>query len=144
MGQVAASTFGIGTPGVYPAPSSGWGINPYGNQGYFNQGAGTQQWGFQPYLQQLSSQSLPQLLQVLQILPQQLQQVQFLQQQQLIHLQQLLQVVPAQLQQIQQLLQVVVPQQVQQFQPFGSGISGPIGFGSVPQAFSGQVASHVM
>jgi hypothetical protein len=91
-----------------------------------------------------AAQPLPQILQFLQIVPQQLHQLQVLQQQQLLQLQQILQVVPAQLQQLQQLIQVV-PQQVQllqQQQPFGSAISG--GFGLVPQAFAGQGASYVM
>jgi hypothetical protein len=151
MGQTAGSTFGIGMPAAYPLPPATWGVSPY-----VTQGSGLQPWGLQPYLQPYSSQStsaygigaaqpLPQLLQLLQILPQQLQQLQFLQQQQLAHLQHLLQLVPAQLHQIQHLIQVV-PQQVQQLQqwPIGSGMSAPIGFSVVPQAFSGPAVSQVM
>jgi len=105
-------------------------------------------WGFTPYIGagfggQTSAQQVTQLLQ---IVPQQLQQVQLLQQQHLALLQQLLSIVPSQLQQLQQLIQVV-PQQVTQlqqpYQPFGAGLSGPLGFGLVPQAYGGQT-SHVM
>jgi hypothetical protein len=102
-------------------------------------------WALSPYIGagfggQTSAQQVTQLLQ---IVPQQLQQVQILQQQQLALLQQLLSIVP---QQLQQLIQVV-PQQVNQlqqpYQPFGAGLSGPLGFGLVPQAFGGQ-SGHVM
>jgi hypothetical protein len=105
-------------------------------------------WGSAPYIGagfggQTSAQQVTQLLQ---IVPQQLQQVQLLQQQQLALLQQLLSIVPPQLQQLQQLIQVV-PQQVNQlqqpYQPFGAGLSGPLGFGLVPPAFGGQ-SGHVM
>lgn len=149
MSQIAG--FGIGTPAGYGVQPANWGIPPYGTQG-----TGMQPWGPQAYVQPISSpltsgygigaaQPSPQLQQLLQILPQQLQQLQFLEQQQLVHLQQLLHLVPAQLQQIQQLIQVVT-QQVQQFQqsPIGSGIPAPLGFGSAPQAFSGSPVSHVM
>ena len=149
MGHMAGTTFGIGAPATFPAPSISWGVSPYAGQAL-----GAQPFPSQPYLQPFSNQSiagqgigagqLPQILQFLQIVPQQLQQLQVLQQQQLLQLQQILQVVPAQLQQLQQLIQVV-PQQVQflqQQQPFGSAISG--GFGLVPQAFAGQGASYVM
>src|SRR5262249_40602246 len=84
-----------------------------------------------------------------QAVPQQLQQIQYLQQQQLQILQQLLQFVPAQLQQLQQLIQFV-PHQIQQsqpsqqWQPFGPPLSGPLGFSLSPQAYLGQPASHVM
>ena len=150
MGHIAGTTFGIGTPTTFPVQGTSWGVSPYAGQGF-----GAQPFPSQPYLQPFSNQSiagqgigagqpLPQILQFLQIVPQQLQQLQVLQQQQLLQLQQILQVVPAQLQQLQQLIQVV-PQQVQflqQQQPFGSAISG--GFGLVPQAFAGQGASYVM
>ena len=75
--------------------------------------------------------------------PQQLQQVQALQQHQLLYVQQLLQIVPAQLQQLQQLVQGL-SQQVQPLQAFGPTLSGPLGFGLAPQAFGGQAPSHVM
>ena len=149
MGHIAGTTFGIGTPTPFPGQGTSWGVSPYAGQGF-----GAQPFPSQPYLQPFSNQiagqgigagqPLPQILQCLQIVPQQLQQLQVLQQQQLLQLQQLLQVVPAQLQQLQQLIQFV-PQQVQylqQQQPFGSAISG--GFGLVPQAFAGQGASYVM
>ena len=150
MGHVAGTTFGIGTPTTFPVQGTSWGVSPYAGQGL-----GAQPFPSQPYAQTFSNQSiagqgigagqpLPQILQFLQIVPQQLQQLQILQQQQLVQLQQLLQLVPAQLQQLQQLIQFV-PQQVQylqQQQPFGSAISG--GFGLVPQAFPGPGASYVM
>jgi hypothetical protein len=125
MSQFAGTAFGIGTPTVYPVAQNPWGLSPYAGQGF---GALT---------------PVPQIAQLLQIVPQQLQQVQLLQQQQLVLLQQLLHVVPAQLQQLQQLIQVVPHQIQQQYQPFGAGLSGPLGFGLVPQAFGGQT-SHVM
>jgi ABC-type transporter Mla subunit MlaD len=126
MGQFAGTAFGIGTPTIYPGPQNPWSVSPYSGQGF----------GAQAISQQIA--------QLLQIVPQQLQQVQLLQQQQFVLLQQLLHIVPAQLQQLQQLIQVA-PQQVQQFQqqqPFGAGLS-PLGFGLAPQAFGGQT-SHVM
>ena len=124
MGQFAGLSFG--TPATYGVQPANWGISPFGPQGT----------------------GMPQLLQWLQILPQQLQQLQILEQQQLVHLQQLLHLVPAQLQQLHQLQQLVqiATQQVQQFQqsPLGSGNSAPLGFGLAPQAFSGSPVSHVM
>ena len=132
MGQFAGTTFGIGTPSLYPVPQ-----NPFGGSGY---GFGQYGIGTVPPLHQIA--------QLVQILPQQLQQLQILQQQQLVLLQQLLQQVPAQLQQLQQLThsipQQLQPQQPQWQQPFGSGVLGPIGFGVSPQPFTGQATSHVM
>jgi len=128
MSQFAGSAFGIGTPTIYPAAQNPWSASPYISQGF----------GAQALSQQIA--------QLLQIVPQQLQQVQLLQQQQFALLQQLLNVVPAQLQQLQQLIQVVphqIQQLQQQYQPFGAGLSSPLGFGLVPQAFGGQT-SHVM
>ena len=120
MGTIGGSTFGIGTP--------------FSNQSIAGYGVG-------------AASPVPHLLQLLQIVPQQLQQVQALQQQQFALLQQLLSIVPSQLQQLQQLIQVV-PHQVQQlqqpYQPFGAGISGPLGFGLAPQAFGGGQTGHVM
>jgi hypothetical protein len=128
MSQFAGTGFGIGTPAIYPMAQNPWALSP-------NIGAG---FGGQSSAQQVT--------QLLQIVPQQLQQVQILQQQQLALLQQLLSIVPSQLQQLQQLIQVV-PQQVNQlqqpYQPFGAGLSGPLGFGLAPQAFGGQ-SGHVM
>jgi hypothetical protein len=115
MGQFAGTTFGIGTPSLYPVPQ-----NPFGGSGYgFGQGYGSGQYGVG------TVPPIHQIAQLVQILPQQLQQLQILQQQQLT------QSVPHQLQQQWQ-------------QPFGSGVVGPIGFGVSPQPFAGQSASHVM
>jgi hypothetical protein len=122
---MAGTMFGIGTPTTYPISAAPWGSSPYG--GYAGQAAGLQPW--------------QQIMQLVQIVPQQLQQVHALQQQQLLYLQQLLQIVPAQLQQLQQQLIQSLPQQGQ---PFTQTISGPFGFGLVPQAFGGQVPGHVM
>jgi hypothetical protein len=136
MGQFAGTAFGIGTPTIYPVPQNPWGLygqTPLG-QTLTPSGIGT-------------VAPLQQIAQLLQIVPQQLQQLQLLQQQQLLHLQQLLQLVPAQLQQLQQLIQVVphqVQQLQQQFQPFGAGLSGPLGFGLAPQPFAGSATSQVM
>ncbi len=147
MGQFAGTAFGIGTPTIYPVQSP-WGFSPYTGQAFGAQssnpslGAG---YGIGSYGVGTVSPS-QQIAQLLQIVPQQLQQVQVLQQQQLALLQQLLQLVPAQLQQLQQLIQVVphqVQQLQQQYQPFGAAFSSPLGFGLVPQAFGGQT-SHVM
>jgi hypothetical protein len=128
MSQFAGTGFGIGTPAIFPMALNPWGSAPYIGAGFGGQ------------------TSAQQVTQLLQIVPQQLQQVQLLQQQHLALLQQLLSIVPSQLQQLQQLIQVV-PHQIQQlqqpYQPFGTGLSGPLGFGLVPQAFGGQT-SHVM
>jgi hypothetical protein len=121
---MAGTMFGIGTPTTYPIGSPSWGFTPYG--AYAGPGTGVQSW--------------QQLLQLAQIVPQQLQQVQALQQQQLVYLQQLLQVVPVQLQQLQQLIQTLT----QQSQPLGQSMSGPLGFGLIPQTFGGQIPGHVM
>jgi len=140
MGQFAGTAFGIGTPSIYQAQPNLAGFSPNASQGFGGYGTGPYGIGTVPPIQQL--------VQMLQIVPQQLHQLQLQQQQQLLHLQQLLQVVPAQLQQLQQLAQVIpyqTPQlQQQQWQPFASGISSPLGFGSVPQPFAGQQTSHVM
>jgi hypothetical protein len=133
MSQLAGTAFGIGAPTIYPMPQNLWGFSPYTAQGL-----GAQALGQQPY--GIGTPPMQQITQLLQIVPQQLQQMQLLQQQQLLHLQQLLQLLPAQLQQLQQLIQLL-PQQVQQlqqsWQPFGAGISTPLGFGLVPNAFAG-------
>jgi hypothetical protein len=123
---MAGTIYGIGTPTSYPVAQPSWGLSPY--VAYPGQGSGVQPWQQQ------------QLLQLVQIVPQQLQQLQALQQQQLLLVQQLLQVVPAQLQQLQQLIQVL-PQQIQ---PLGQAMSGPLGFGLIPQTFGGQIPGHVM
>ena len=149
MGTFAGSTFGIGTQAAYPTPAIGF--SPYAGPGFSVQSFAQQpQWPFGQSLGVQTSggpQQVQQILQLLQIVPQQLQQLQILQQQQFMQLQQLMHVVPAQLQQLQQLIQVV-PQQVQllqqQGQPFGSTISGPLGFGLTPQVFGGPGTGHVM
>jgi len=157
MSPFAGTMFGIGTPTISPAmqtlatpyighalgaqafPQQLYGqtlLSPLAGAGIGSYGIGATPWA-----------PGQQIAQLLQIVPQQLQQVQALQQQQLLQLQQLLQWVPAQLQQLQQLIQIL-PHQVQQLQqqtqPFGAGIAGPVAFGLVPQAFAGQTASHVM
>jgi hypothetical protein len=134
MSHFAGTAFGIGTPTLYPvgqllqqpyafAPTAftgtGYGIGSYG-----------------------AAVAAPQQIsQLLQIVPQQLQQVQILQQQQLVLLQQLLQLLPAQLQQLQQLIQFApsLLQQLQQHQPFGAALSSPVGYGLAPQS-----TGHVM
>ena len=153
MGYRTGSAFGIGTPTIPLLPqTTPWGFSPYAGQGIGGQ-------ALQPYGQTLLSPlvgggssigpygiSPVQIVHLLQILPQQLQQLQLLQQQQLLQLQQLVQLVPAQLQQIQQLIQLV-PQQVQQlqqWQPFGAGVASPLGFGFAPQVFTGQTPGQVM
>ena len=160
MSPIAGIPFGIGTSIPYSSP-----FTPYGLAPYLSQGSGILPYATQSYLPSLQSpllggygigpvQALPQVLQLLQVVPQQLQQVQLLQQQQLLYLQQLLQIVPAQIQQLQQLIQII-PQQTQQLQqwqqPFGSTLnplasplSGQLGFGLLPQILGGQVPSHVM
>jgi ABC-type transporter Mla subunit MlaD len=121
---MAGTMFGIGTSPTYPLAATSWGLSPF--VAYPGQGAGVQSW--------------QQLQQLLQIVPQQLQQVQALQQQQLLYVQQLLQIVPAQLQQLQQLIQIL-PQQTQ---PLGQNMAAPLGFGVIPQTFGGQLPVHVM
>lgn len=159
MSQIA----GTNVWGFSPYTGQGFGAQPFQQQPYaqtplnllnLSNPIGGGSYGINPYA--IGTVPVQQIAQLLQIVPQQLQQLQLLQQQQLLHLQQLLQWVPAQLQQLQQLIQIV-PQQVQQLQqlpqlqqhqlqgqPFAAGISGPLGFGLVPQAFAGPVTSHVM
>jgi hypothetical protein len=148
MSQLAGTTFGIGTPGAY-APV---GLSPYAAQGLGLQPIAQQYYG-QPFATQAiggygigAGQPLErqQVLQILQILPQQLQQVQFLQQQQLLHLQQLLQTVPAQLQQLVQIVTHQVQHLQQQSQPYGQVMPAPLGFGLTPQPFGGQTTGQVM
>jgi hypothetical protein len=127
MSQFAGTGFGIGTPAIYPMTQNPWGFAPYigagfGGQRLLNRSRSccrSCRNSFSRYRPFSSSSAL---------------------------LQQLLSIVPSQLQQLQQLIQVV-PHQVQQlqqpYQPFGAGLSGPLGFGLVPQAFGGQT-SQVM
>ncbi|SRR5581483_9195956 len=135
MGQFAGTTFGIGTPIMNPSFQSPWGFSPYAGQ---QAPMGVGQYGFgQPGINPIH-----QIAQLLQIVPQQLQQLQFLQQQ-LAHLQQLLQHVPQQLQQLHYLLQNL-PHQLQQPQQWQSpGIPGSIGLG-FQQPIVGQSVGHVM
>jgi hypothetical protein len=122
MNQSAGTTFGFGAPIGYPGSTLPWAFSP--QQG--------QLFGGQPFGQSL-----------IQGLPQQLQQLQALQQLQIQYLQQLLHIVPQQLQQLQQLIQII-PQQLQQTQPFGQSIQSPFALGYLPQTFSSQGAGHVM
>jgi hypothetical protein len=137
------TAFGVGTPQGYPAQQ----INPYGATFAGAQGTLAAQ---NPNI----TQTLPQVVQLLQFLPQQLQQLQQLQYVQHQQLQQLLHTIPVQLAQLQQLIQFV-PHQIQQLQqgasfqqPFGQiggatgyGISTP--WGIAPPAIGAQ-PSHVM
>jgi len=162
-------TRGFGTPFGYPTQQiTPWGTSPYG-QGLGASGLNINPFAWQQlYGQSLGStplaslsvnpynlqQALPQIVQLLQAVPfqvQQLQQLEFSQQQQLQQLQQILQVIPIQLAQLQQLIQHV-PQQLQHLQqlsqlqqPFGqmSGLAGFTPWGITPQAFGAQ-PGHVM
>jgi hypothetical protein len=103
----AFSTFGSPVGSSQPS-----GTMPYGTQGF----------GISPWQQQMPHQSL-------QFVPQQLQQVQYLQLQQqqvLQQLQQLLQIIPQQIQQLQHIVQFV-PQQLQQLQQQLQGQPSPFG-----------------
>jgi len=160
-------TLGYGTPFGYPTQQ----ITPWGSAPFGIQGLGATGVNINPFaLQQLHGQSLgttplsslsvnpynlqqalPQIFQLLQAVPfqvQQLQQLEFAQQQQLQQLQQILQIIPVQLAQLQQLIQHV-PQQLQQLtqqhQPFGqiSGLGGFSPWGMTPQTFGAQ-SGHVM
>ena len=114
---MAGTMFGIGVSPAYPiATTPGWAPS------YAGQGLGQPPW--------------QQILQLVQIVPQQLQQIQTLQQQQLVYVQQLLQLVPVQLQQLQQLIQSL-PLQASSLQPFGPSLAGPVGVGLLPQAYAG-------
>jgi ABC-type transporter Mla subunit MlaD len=139
------STFGIGTPLGYPTQQ----FNPYSATSFGAPGGLAAQ---NPNL----TQTLQQVMQLLQYGTQQLQQLQQLQYVQHQQLQQLVHAIPAQLQQLQQLIQFV-PHQIQQLQqqqsspfqqPFGQiagtsgyGVSTP--WGIAPQTIGAQ-SSHVM
>ena len=60
MGQLAGTTFGIGTPTTYPVAPAFWGQSPYAGQGFGMQSVPTQ-----PYFGSygIGAQPLPQLLQ---------------------------------------------------------------------------------
>ena len=140
MGHVQASPLGFATPTTFPQSAISWGLTPYAGQP-FGIPAFPQPYG-QPFSSQPSAQHLQQVLQFLQTVPQQLQQLQILQQQQFGQVQQLLQLVPSQLQYLQQLIQSF-PQQIQSLQPqqpYGSGL----GLGLASPPFSGPGASYVM
>lgn len=122
MGHIAGTTFGIGAPATLPVPSISWGVSPYAGQAL-----GAQPFPSQPYLRPFSNQSiagqgigagqpLPQILQFLQIVPQQL----------------------------QQLIPVRAP--AGSVSPAAAAVRfGELGrFDLVPQAFAGQGASYVM
>jgi hypothetical protein len=138
MSHVQASTLGFATPTNLPQSGISWGFAPYGGQPFGIPSAS-------PYGQAFSGQSgygigaqpLQQIVQFLHIVPQQLQQLQNLQQQQLGQVQQLLQIVPAQIQQLQQLIQFgpLQTQFLQQQQPYGSAFGFP---------FSGAGTNYVM
>jgi hypothetical protein len=162
-------TLGFGTPFGFSQQTTPWGQTPYGVQGLGATGLNINPFAWQQYGQSLGTtplaslsvspynlqQALPQIFQLLQTVPfqvQQVQQLQFAQQQQLQQLQQILQVIPVQLAQLQQLIQHV-PQQLQHLQqlsqlqqPIGGQISGLGGFtpwGITPQVFGAQ-PGHVM
>lgn len=137
------TAFGIGTPFGYPTQQ----LNPFGGTFIGAQGTLSAQ---NPNL----TQTLQQIVPLLQTLPSQLQQLQQLQYVQHHQLQQLLQAIPVQLAQLQQLIQFVPHQihQLQQSAPFqqpfsqiagagGYGISTPWGIAPQPQ---GAQPSHVM
>lgn len=147
MGHVPGSTFGVSTATLLPQSGISWGFSPYAGQPFGGQSF-PQHYG-QPFSNQPgygigSTQSPQQVLQFLQLIPQQVQQLQILQQQ-LAQIQSLLQPVPAQLQQLQQMIQFI-PQQIQllQQQPYGASFSGAPNLGQTPQAFAGTGASYVM
>ena len=139
MGHLQGSTLGFATPTTLPQPGVSWGFTPYSSQPFgipsFAQQYG-QQVSSQPGYGISSAQPLQQILQFLHTVPQQLQQLQIVQQQQLGHVQQLLQFVPAQLQQLQQLIQSGQQTQLlQQQQPFAPALGLP---------FTGPGANYVM
>jgi len=144
-----------------------WGVSPYGLQGYGAHGVSINPFAWQQLQGQMIAntplaslslnpyniqQALPQIFQLLQSVPyqiQQLQQLGFAQQQQLQQLQQILQIIPAQLGQLQQVIQQV-PQQLQSLQqspfqqPFGpAAFAGVSPWGTQPQTFGAQ-PGHVM
>ena len=139
MGHLQGSTLGFATPTNLPQPGIPWGVTPYSSQP-LGVPSFAQQYG-QPFSSQPgyaigNAQPLQQILQFLHTVPQQLQQLQILQQQQLGYVQQLLQLVPAQLQQLQQLIQSGQPTQfLQPQQPFASALGFP---------FTGLGANYVM
>ena len=151
---MGVSTFGLGTPITSLAqyqlpwglsPASAVGINPFAAQQFYGQSPFQQTSTVPgPY----SQPPLQQLLQLLQIAPQQLQhllQLGYLQQHQLQQLQQIIQLIPAQLAQLHQLIQVI-PQHMQQTQQPFTQLSAAGGFtpwGVSPQLFGTQ-PSYVM
>lgn len=148
---MAVTTFGIGAP-INPASFTPWGNSPYGSSvnPYFVQqpyGQALMNVPFSPIAQTPFGAPLQQVLQVLQIVPTQLQQLQhsvIVQQQQLQQIQQLLQLIPGHLAQLQQLIQLV-PQQTQQLSssqlPGLTSFGATVPWGIAPQVFAqpGQV-----
>jgi len=132
MGYIGATPYGIGTGSAQFPPTQSPYFQPFQSSGIGGYGLGVS--------------PAQQILQFLQIVPQQLQQLQILQQQQIFHLQQLLHLIPVQIQQLQQLVQgapqqSVIPQP--QWQPPGPAVTGPFGFGAVPPSL-GQTPGQVM
>src|SRR5262245_27731617 len=81
VGQMAGTLSPFGSPLAYPGQQTAWGFSPYGAQSI----------GMSPWLQNIPP--------AVHLVPQQLQQLHYLQHQQLQTIQQLLQIVPQQLQQ---------------------------------------------
>src|SRR5262252_3994913 len=123
---MAGTAFGLGSPLMSATTPLTWGLSPYGTLGQ----------GINP----IGMSPTSQIHQLLQSVPQQLQQIQQLLYVQQQYIQQLVQIVPAQLAQLQQLIQLVA-QQLQQ-QPLGQ-VAGAGGFavtpwGITPQPFGAQ------
>jgi hypothetical protein len=138
---MAFTTFGIGAP-INPALALSWGAPPYGVS--VNPYLVQQPYG-QPPTPSFGGPPLHQVFQLLQIVPQQLQQLQqsiLIQQQQLQQIQQLLQLIPGHLVQLQQSNQLV-PQQMQQTSQLGlTGFGATVPWGIAPQGFA--QPGHVM
>jgi len=138
---MVVNPYGITSP-IAPVHNNPWGASPYGLQGTNVSPHAWQQGYSQPFTNALTNPAssiaqyggppLHQVFQLLQVIPQQLQQLQqlvFTQQQQLQQVQQFLQIIPGQLVQLQQLIQPV-SQQLQQLS--ASQLPGYSGFGLTP------------
>ena len=144
---MAATAFGLGTP-INTLTGTSWGLSPYSGVGInpvFSTGSPypLQQspLAFQAGLTPYASLPMQQALQLLQVVPQQLQQILqlgYLQQHQLQQLQHTLHFIPAQL---QQLIQLTPPYAQQMQQPFGSNPF--LAWGISPQ-LAGAQPTHVM
>jgi hypothetical protein len=132
---MAGNTLGYGTPIALTPPLAPFGSSPFGgmNIGPFTVPfAGPSALSLSPAVQQI--------VQLLQIVPQQLQhllQLEYLQQQQLQQLQQVVQLLPAQFAHLQQLIQYV-PQHAQQIQPFAPALPAVSPWGVSPQIVGAQ------